>query len=80
MPLPATILLHAANAASAVVDVIQLWSREYPGIIAHTHADLPASHPHLRGRLGQNGHSHVFVVHALHRHRLADTVCPIDHR
>jgi MFS family permease len=65
--LPATILLHAAIAGCAVAVATRLWPQNDPNTMAHTHADLPASHPHLRGHAGHRNHAHVFVIDALHR-------------
>jgi MFS family permease len=39
-----------------------LWSARDPDIIAHTHDDLAADHPHLDGR----PHEHAYVIDALH--------------
>jgi MFS family permease len=65
--LPATILLHAATAGFALIIATRLWPQDDPYTIAHTHADLPASHPHLREHAGQHSHAHAFVIDALHR-------------
>jgi MFS family permease len=65
--LPATLLLHAAIAGLALAAATQLWPRNDPDTIVHTHADLPASHHHLQGEGSQSKHAHIFVIDALHR-------------
>jgi MFS family permease len=67
MGLPATILLHAVIAGGALAAATRLWRDQDPETIAHTHADLPHSHPHLREHAGHRSHAHVFVIDALHR-------------
>ena len=67
--LSATILLHAAIAGGALAAATRLWPRDDQETLSHTHPDLPAFHPHLRGHegQGQGGHAHVFVIDTLHR-------------
>ncbi len=65
--LPLTMIVHAALTVLATVLAIRLWPAADPDIIAHAHAELPASHPHLQPH-GVNGkHAHAFVIDPLHR-------------
>ena len=64
---PATILLHAVIAGLALAAATQLWPRDDPDTVAHSHENLPASHPHLQNHASGRDHAHVFVIDALHR-------------
>ncbi len=64
--LPATIGVHAALALFAAFLAIGLWPAGDPMILAHSHPELSASHPHLREH-GRARHAHVFVIDDLHQ-------------
>lgn len=56
--------LHAALGLAAGLAAAVLWPAHDPEAIAHSHADLPADHPHLAG--GGPTHVHPYVIDALH--------------
>ena len=61
----------AAFAALAVIALLGtilalwLWPASDPDVVGHSHADLPADHPHLRDAHGKGG-EHSFVIDDLH--------------
>lgn len=59
-------LMLGAMAAGSVGLSLWLWPQQTGGVLPHSHADLPAGHPHLKG--AQDGtHTHIFVIDDLHR-------------
>ncbi|ETA51744.1 MFS transporter [Ponticoccus alexandrii] len=59
------LLVLAGLALVAGVAALRLWPAGDPVAVPHSHADLPADHPHVReGRF----HSHAYVIDDLHRH------------
>ena len=59
----------AGLAAIGVVIAIQVWPAYEPEVLAHSHGDLPAGHPHLLASSGNSEgglHSHEFVIDSLH--------------
>jgi hypothetical protein len=46
---------------------LRLWPANDPLHTPHSHADLPANHPHLAPDTTA-AHSHAFTIDALHRH------------
>lgn len=63
--LDATFLVMAGLAAAGVLLAAQLWPAAEPGVLPHSHPDLPAGHPHLREH-GAEHHSHEVVIDDLH--------------
>jgi MFS family permease len=63
---PAIIAIHAMLAALAAFLASRLWPADDAVILAHSHPDLSASHPHLR-EYGRRRHAHIFVIDDLHR-------------
>lgn len=59
-----TLLVLAVMAVAGVVAAMALWPRSDPQSLPHTHEDLPAGHPHLRG--SPDTHVHDFVIDDLH--------------
>ncbi|MEE9453016.1 MAG: MFS transporter [Paracoccaceae bacterium] len=51
--------------AGAVVLSFVFWPKQTGGILAHTHADLPVDHPHLKGAQDHT-HTHAFLIDTLH--------------
>lgn len=45
---------------------LRLWPATDPSEVPHSHADLPADHPHLAHHINA-AHSHPFTIDALHR-------------
>ncbi|MEM7178448.1 MAG: MFS transporter [Pseudomonadota bacterium] len=45
----------------------QLWPRDDPQVLTHSHEDLPPDHPHLQGSADRD-HEHAFVIDDLHDH------------
>lgn len=66
--LPTALLLLGALAALGVLAALRLWPHTDTAEIAHTHPDLPRTHPHLlrHGGAGKP-HRHVFVIDDEHR-------------
>jgi MFS family permease len=58
----------AGLAAIGVCIAIQVWPAHEPELIAHTHDDLPADHPHIvtSAANGHGFHAHEFVIDSLH--------------
>ncbi|WP_411075817.1 MFS transporter [Streptomyces sp. cmx-4-7] len=68
--LPATALVLGAVALTATMAATAIWPAHDPARLEHTHADLPAGHPHLTdARLRGNGwqHGHHYVIDQHHR-------------
>lgn len=57
-------LVMAAIAVCGVVAATQLWPRNDPVEVEHSHGDLPDGHPHLSGQ--GHRHTHAFVIDAEH--------------
>ena len=55
--------LLAALAGIGVLAALRLWPSSDPGILEHTHENLPLDHPHLQGA---RRHAHPFIVDAEH--------------
>ncbi|MFM2350323.1 MAG: hypothetical protein RIR04_1289 [Pseudomonadota bacterium] len=65
--LNAAALALAGLGLASVVLALRLWPANEPLHIPHSHADLPANHPHLAPDTSA-AHSHAFTIDALHRH------------
>lgn len=65
--LETTFLVMALIGAAGVVLALRLWPAADPAEVDHTHADLPADHPHLTTAHGTT-HRHAFVIDDEHRH------------
>ncbi len=63
----AALLCLAALSAVGILACLRLWPRASATEIAHSHADLPADHPHLRD-FGKGEHKHAIIIDDLHRH------------
>jgi MFS family permease len=59
-------LTLAGLGAAALVLTLRLWPARDPDALAHTHPDLPASHPHLVKHGSGEGHRHKLVIDPLH--------------
>lgn len=58
-----------ASAALALIGTliaVCIWPREDPDVIAHSHDDLPDSHPHIVEGHAQGAATHAFIVDELH--------------
>jgi MFS family permease len=66
--LPATSVILALIAGSAVATAAWLWPVGDPEIVEHSHEGLPASHPHWNEGVadGRNRHAHAYVIDDLH--------------
>lgn len=67
--LPFTFLVMAAVASTGLVIAVLVWPASDPIAIEHSHRDLPANHPHVRGAADTKKgyvHSHDFVIDAEH--------------
>jgi len=66
--LPATSVILALIAGSAVATAAWLWPADDPEIVEHSHEGLPASHPHWNEGIadGRNKHAHAYVIDDLH--------------
>ncbi|QPC86184.1 MFS transporter [Mesorhizobium sp. NBSH29] len=66
--LPATSIVLALIAGSAVAVASWLWPVVDPEIVAHSHDGLPASHPHWNEGEATEGnrHAHAFFIDDLH--------------
>ena len=64
--LPFTAAILAVSAAVAVLIALGVWPADDSEVIEHSHADLPASHPHLANAGDSHKHAHPFVVDDLH--------------
>ncbi len=64
--LVALVLLALLAAFGAVLSRF-MWPGGAPSEIPHSHADLPADHPHLR-EYGGTEHKHEIIIDDLHRH------------
>ena len=66
--LPATAVVLAAIAGTAVAVAPWLWPAADPEVVEHAHDGLPASHPHWNEGVagGRNSHAHAFVIDDLH--------------
>ncbi|MEE8626443.1 MULTISPECIES: hypothetical protein [Methylobacterium] len=68
--MPATLAALGALTVAGVAAAAMLWPASDPDVVAHAHADLDPSHPHVRG-IGQGRHEHAFVIDDLHRQWLS---------
>ncbi|MFF2198505.1 MFS transporter [Streptomyces sp. NPDC058157] len=68
--LPVTAAVLGAVALAAALAAAAVWPARDPGHLEHTHADLPADHPHLTGaaRCAGGGwrHDHHYVIDRHH--------------
>lgn len=62
--LSATAVILGAVAAAAVATALAVWPGTDPDELGHSHEDIPADHPHLRGTGSR--HVHSFVIDDLH--------------
>ena len=62
-----SLLALATLSALGIVVGLHLWPAETAEQVDHSHADLPADHPHLREH-GSQGHRHAIIIDDLHRH------------
>lgn len=53
-------------AGAAAIPAARLWPADYPGAVAHDHAELPPDHPHLRAHGSGASHVHRLVIDDLH--------------
>lgn len=65
--LPVTAAILAVLAAMAICIALVIWPADDPEVIAHSHDDLPAHHPHLAETRHGRRHSHAFIIDDLHR-------------
>lgn len=66
LPLSITFAIFAAMTFVAVVVAARVWPSDDAETMAHSHADLPDDHPHLKGA-DEHRHAHAFVIDDLHR-------------
>jgi MFS family permease len=60
-------LMSGLGLAGAII-AVRLWPREDDVLLAHSHDDLPSSHPHLVEHGGAAGmHRHAYLIDELHR-------------
>ncbi|WP_027245997.1 MFS transporter [Leisingera daeponensis] len=59
----AAMLVLALLAAAGLFAAQRLWPRDSAAPVAHSHPDLPADHPHLRGAAP---HAHPIIIDDLH--------------
>ena len=67
--LPATFVVLAMVAASALAVALWTWPAKDPETLEHTHDNLPDAHPHLadsQRTTGGHRHSHAFVIDSIH--------------
>lgn len=66
--MPATLGLLAGLALVGLVVALCVWPRHDPESVRHSHHDLAADHPHLKGgaAAGKVEHEHPLVIDALH--------------
>ena len=66
--LPATAVVLAVLAGSAVAAAVWFWPAIDPEVVEHTHDGLPASDPHWNEGVadGRNRHAHAYVIDDLH--------------
>jgi hypothetical protein len=66
--LPATSVILAIIAASAVAAAAWLWPAADPEVVEHSHDGLPGRHSHWEegSVAGRNSHAHAFVIDDLH--------------
>ena len=66
--LPATSVMLAAIAATALGAAVWLWPSGDPEVLDHAHDGLPVHHPHWQQGTsrGRNAHAHAFVIDDLH--------------
>ncbi|SEB96254.1 Predicted arabinose efflux permease, MFS family [Nitratireductor aquibiodomus] len=64
--LPFTAVILAAVAAVAIGIALAIWPADDPVVLAHTHEDLPADHPHLAGSGRGHRHAHAYVIDDMH--------------
>lgn len=64
--LNAAALALAGLGLASLVLALQLWPAIDPSQVPHSHADLPATHPHLATDTSA-AHIHPFIIDALHR-------------
>lgn len=66
--LPATSVVLALIAGTAVVTAAWLWPATDPEVVEHFHDGLPTNHPHWGegSGAGTNGHAHAYVIDDLH--------------
>lgn len=65
----ATLVALALICLAGVVIGLKVWPARDPDQLAHTHAELPSDHPHLREGFRAGGrpeHVHAFVIDDLH--------------
>ncbi|WP_166417735.1 MFS transporter [Cochlodiniinecator piscidefendens] len=60
-----TMIILAAIGAVSSIAAMRLWPTGQQREFLHTHDDLPADHPHLKGSDG-NAHSHAYVIDEYH--------------
>ncbi len=69
--IPAAFFVLALVAGIGAVVALVLWPARDPATLTHVHADLPGTHPHVRGARPIRGglqHAHAFVIDEYHRH------------
>jgi MFS family permease len=66
--LPATAVVLAVLAGSAVAAAVWFWPAIDPEVVEHTHDGLPASDPHWNEGVadGRNRHAHAYVIDDIH--------------
>ncbi|MDB4273650.1 MFS transporter, partial [bacterium] len=64
--LPYTAVILAAVVAVAIASSVTLWPAADPEVVAHSHDDLPAGHPHLMEAGQDHRHAHAYVIDDMH--------------
>ena len=63
-----TLFVLGLVALGGVIVALRVWPTDEAGAVAHSHADLPRDHPHLREFGGAGGqHRHIVVIDDEHR-------------
>ncbi|MDJ0608294.1 MAG: MFS transporter [Kiloniellales bacterium] len=69
--LDAAFLALGAIAAIGLVGARNIWPKDDPEVLPHSHDDLPPDHPHIRATArggADRSHAHAFVIDDEHRH------------
>ena len=65
--LPATAAILSLLSGLAVAAAVWLWPAHDPEAVAHSHRNLAADHPHLKGTAKTGRHAHAYIIDDLHR-------------
>ena len=64
---PATAAILSLLSGLAVAAAVWLWPAHDPEAVAHSHRNLAADHPHLKGTDKTGRHAHAYIIDDLHR-------------